>query len=114
MTTLAPSATKSSAVLRPMPLVAPVMIAILPSSLPMSSFLSNSGERPAALRQPLQEGRRCPQRAVLLVEAAHGLVDLGRPDAVGIVHRPAAPARARQAVEPPDFPFARPHGDRLV
>ena len=34
-TTLAPSATKISAVRRPMPLVAPVTMVILPSSLPM-------------------------------------------------------------------------------
>ena len=36
MTMLAPSATKISAVFSPMPLVAPVIIATLPSSLPIS------------------------------------------------------------------------------
>jgi hypothetical protein len=36
MTILAPSATKISAVRQPMPLVAPVITATLPSSLPMS------------------------------------------------------------------------------
>jgi hypothetical protein len=46
-TTLAPSATNSSTVRRPMPLVAPVTIAILPSSLPM-------------LLSPLPEGNDTP------------------------------------------------------
>jgi hypothetical protein len=36
MTILAPSATKTSAVRKPMPLVAPVITATLPSSRPMS------------------------------------------------------------------------------
>src|SRR5262245_44044251 len=41
-TTLAPSCTNSSAVRAPMPLVAPVMIATLPSSMPMALPLENS------------------------------------------------------------------------
>jgi hypothetical protein len=43
MTIFAPSATKTSAVRKPMPLVAPVMTATLPSSRPISlSFLRSS------------------------------------------------------------------------
>src|SRR5262245_16007966 len=96
MTMRAPSATKTSAVRRPIPEVAPVMIATLPSSLPM---VASSGsplhlrEALAAFGKALQERRRLPQLAVLAAEVLDRGIDLREADRVGVVHRPPAPAR---------------------
>src|SRR6187455_1057129 len=47
----------------------------------------------ALARQALEQRRRRPALAVLLVEGGHALVDLLQADRVGVEHRPAAVAR---------------------
>jgi hypothetical protein len=62
MTIFAPSATKISAVRSPIPLVAPVITATLPSNRPMSlSFQDRTGSnypRPAATTQAARYGEK--------------------------------------------------------
>src|SRR5690349_629088 len=56
----------------------------------------------ALAREALEQRRRRPPRAVLLVEGGHAFVHLLQADRVGVEHRPAAIAREAVAREVDD------------
>src|SRR5215470_6781490 len=68
----------------------------------------------AAFGDPREQRRRLPELAVLAVELAHGVVDPAGADGVRVIHRPAAPAREAEAVEPHHVDVARAQRDAFV
>src|SRR4051794_7216937 len=73
------------------------------------------GKAPAVAGEPGQQRRRL-ERLVVRAGRIGGeaVAQIGKPDLVGIEHRPAAPDRPAIAVDPDHVDVARPVGDALL